>query len=91
LHCKEKRGWPVFRILAVTSAAVRRAKTITNAEVRASGIPTEQIDKWRQWHHPDDVHGVAFGETWQPIYARRGFGWDSNPWGWFVGVKGAGT
>jgi hypothetical protein len=26
----------------------------------------------------------AFAERWDSINARRGFGWDSNPWVWVV-------
>ena len=36
------------------------------------------------FQHP---HKQVFIELWDDIYAKRGFGWDANPWVWVIDFK----
>lgn len=78
--------WSVPR-LRVTDVEVERVRDITDTDVRAEGVGDAQIDKWRQWLHRNDVHGKAFGELWDPINAKRGFGWGVNPYVWVISFE----
>lgn len=37
-----------------------------------------------QWKTKDDTNRGLFGELWDSINEKRGFGWDQNPWVWVV-------
>lgn len=78
--------WASRILLEVTGVKVERAHEITNEDVRAEGVPPEHIDKWRNFLHPNDIHGHAFGERWDAIYGKT-FPWSSNPWVWCVSFK----
>lgn len=42
-------------------------------------------DAWREGVFPDSGDAIAaFAALWDRINAKRGFGWDFNPWVWVV-------
>jgi len=73
--------------LEVTTVRVEQLQKISDADVRAEGVPDREIDKWLDWLHPNDCAGHAFGELWNSINAKHGFGWDTNPWVFVVDFK----
>jgi len=32
-------------------------------------------------------HYPSFARLWDTLYAKRGYGWDTNPWVWVVSFK----
>ena len=68
--------------LEVTGVRCERVHKISDADVLAEGLPQRDIDSWKQWLHPNDCAGHAFGVLWDSINAQRGYGWDKNPWVW---------
>lgn len=73
--------WASRITLEVTDVRVERLQEISDADVRSEGIEQRHIDKYRRFpqFHPDDIHGLAFAETWNQINSKRGYPWDSNP------------
>lgn len=70
--------------LEITEIRLQRLHQISLKDVLAEGIEQAQIDKYKPYFHPDDCHGLAFGESWNRINAKRGHPWMSNPWVWAI-------
>ncbi len=68
--------------LELTDVGCKQVHQITDSEVRAAGIEERHIDKYHEFLHKGDCAGAAFGEQWDRRYAKRGLGWDANPWIW---------
>jgi len=51
------------------------------------GDGNKQSDSWphqySDYEHPRD----SFSSLWELIYAKRGYGWDMNPWVWAIEFK----
>jgi hypothetical protein len=92
IHMPRKASRITLEIIGVR---VQRLQEITEEDARAEGVtPTiGQINCERLWSEcrPDlpKITAVqqAFSELWDSINAKRGFGWDSNPWVWCLTFK----
>lgn len=76
--------WATRTWLRVTGVRVERVQEITPRGVAAEGAPRE--------HAKDLVTLVPrdaewFRELWDSINAKRGYGWDKNPWCWCVSFE----
>jgi hypothetical protein len=61
--------------LTVTDVRVQRVQEISEDDVKAEGVRPEGPDLW------DRVEMLArFAGLWDSLNAKRGFGWDVNPW-----------
>jgi len=47
-------------------------------------ITSKQIDSWEHQYSGYDTAAGSFSSLWEKINARRGYGWDSNPFVWVV-------
>lgn len=63
--------------LVVTAKKIERLQKITDADVRAEGVPQAMIKKWEKWLHKNDCPGKAFGELWDSLHGAGS--WDTNP------------
>ena len=80
--------WAARIWLEITRVSVERVQDIKRGDVLAEGVGQIHIDKYlRHNFHPDDAHGLAFRELWDSINAKRGYGWDFNPWVWVVELR----
>jgi hypothetical protein len=81
--------------LRVTDVRVERVQEITDADaVREgfSGVPCEHpFGRYAcedcmntGWLEPPTV---GFMETWEKLNAKRGYGWDTNPWVWVISFE----
>lgn len=72
--------------LEVTAVRVERLQDITEEDAEAEGvgpiIPTEA-----DWWMPRRPYASMFLQLWESINAKRGFGWDVNPWLWVVSFR----
>jgi len=78
--------------LEVVNVRVERVQDITEEDARAEGCPfswdgkhydppTPQQDPWQGYGRS------SFIMLWDSINAKRGFGWEKNPWVWVVTFK----
>ena len=69
--------------LEITGIRVERLQDITPGDAKAEGCITqcdcgECIDSTPRGH---------FQDLWTSINAKRGYGWDTNPWVWVISFK----
>jgi len=64
--------------LRVTNVRVERLWDITETDVRKEGF-SDHFDIETDTFYPC---GYFFKHTWNSLYAKRGCGWDTNPWVW---------
>lgn len=75
--------WASRITLEITGVRVERVQNISDADAIAEGIDAVYIAL------ADMTHGATspieeFRALWNGINARRGFGWDINPWVWVI-------
>ena len=75
--------------LEVVRVRVERLHQISRADVLAEGIEPGLIEHYEKFFHKHDAPGLAFAHVWNPINAKRGYGWDTDPWVWVVEFKRA--
>ena len=63
--------WASRITLEVTEVRVQRLQDISEEDAQAEGVETDGVCK--SWIRP-------FSLLWNSINAKRGFGWDKNPW-----------
>ena len=72
--------WASRITLEITEIRVERVQEITEEEAISEGF------------FPDD--GVSevycFSEAWDSLYAKKGLGWNANPWVWVIGFRRVG-
>lgn len=73
--------WASRILLEVTGVRVERVQEIDDLGAKAEGIAVLE----------DDMRAGTYIEPfrllWNKINAKRGFGWDKNPWVWVVAFK----
>jgi hypothetical protein len=72
--------------LEVKSVRVERLQDIGEENAKAEGVQPEEDIKIAYL----SPHREAFHRLWDSLNAKRGYGWDSMPWGWvmeFVRIK----
>jgi hypothetical protein len=74
--------WASRITLEIVNVSVERVQEISPADVEAEGCA------WQQWAaHEDWLPTAGYAELWDSINAKRGFGWDKNPWVWVLEFK----
>lgn len=74
--------WASRITLEIVSVRVERVKSITPADAFAEGVRSTYL------HQPPDWLDVdRFKELWEKINAKRGYGWQANPWVWVIEFK----
>lgn len=69
--------WASRIILKVTGVRVEQVQDISEEDTIAEGITDEQaVECW----YDGPQFGFAFSVLWDSINAKRGYGWDVNPW-----------
>ena len=64
--------------LEITGVKVERILDITLSDIRAEGISRLPIGLEER---------LGFADLWDSINAKRGYGWDVNPWVWALTFK----
>lgn len=76
--------------LRVTDVRVERVRDITEEDAKAEGIEDDAAFECNGWFpsfsDPDSggvpAYSIAFSILWDGLNAKRGYGWNANPWVW---------
>ena len=77
--------------LEITDVRVQRIQDISEEDARAEGIHQVLEPNTFELEEPykSTIHKRRFSHVWDFINAKRGFGWDVNPWCWCISFKPA--
>lgn len=74
--------WASRITLEITAVRVERVQDISEDDAKAEGVtPVPFTDSG--WDS-SELYRNSFAELWDSINAKRGYGWDVNPWCWVV-------
>lgn len=93
--------WASRLLLDVREVRVERVQDITEADAIAEGIKQAfcphcgytyldcqiQADHRLCGHDTPESTRDAFAKLWDSINAKRGYGWESNPWVWVISFR----
>lgn len=91
--------WASRLTLEVTDVRVERVREISEEDALAEGsflgrCPCQEMQRkpkttveaaFRQTGC--HIHGEEFATLWNSINAKRGYGWDENPWVWVISFR----
>lgn len=75
--------WASRITLEITSVRVERVQSISMYDAMDEGVGFPKYSQFEQGSH---LVG-AFRDLWNSINAKRGYGWEVNPWVWVVAFK----
>lgn len=79
-------------LLEIVSVRVERLNEISEEDAEAEGveenmgIPQMECDD-QVAHYPDASFVKSYRSLWDSLNAKRGFGWEVNPWVWVIEFK----
>lgn len=89
--------WASRLTLEIVSVRVERVHDISDADAREEGAPVISFGNLKQapmsllggkgFPILSSSHKYGFYELWDSINAKRGYGWDANPWVWVIEFK----
>lgn len=85
--------WAARIMLEIVSVRVERVQGISDNDAECEGIELWQETFFREYDKPDSNPGwtrdprYSFQTLWTMINAKRGYGWDANPWVWVIIFK----
>lgn len=85
--------WASRITLEITDVRVERLQDISDAEAIREGV-----DDWGSIEEADSTAArltekgkglplLQFRILWDDLNAKRGYGWDANPWVWVIGFR----
>ena len=77
--------WASRLLLEITEVRVQRLQEISERDACAEGVEECSGDGHDGYH--TDKCTCSFSRLWDKINAKRGFGWDANPWVRAIGFK----
>lgn len=79
-HARFMPRWASRILLEITDVRVQRVQDIGLEDIQAEGYPDPYLP-------PDGPYLKWFTELWDSINAKRGFGWNADPWVWVLTFK----
>jgi hypothetical protein len=90
--------WASRLTLEVTKIRVERVQKISEEDAISEGVGAgfQTNGGWPDYQHinkhgicelTQDTPELSFSTLWDSINAKRGFGWDKNPWVWVLEFK----
>jgi hypothetical protein len=76
--------WASRLTLEITAVRVERVQDISEEDAKAEGI---QPSGEHQTLCPGRSYRNEFAVLWNTLNAKRGYGWDANPWVWVISFK----
>ena len=68
--------------LKIKSVRVERVQDISNDDAMAEGINQDNVNELCNMCSGVTGEQAEFSRVWESIYAKRGYGWDTNCWVW---------
>lgn len=84
-HARFMPRWASRILLEITSVRIERVQDISEADAIAEGCGF--VRPYNPAWSDMDMPREDFRELWDSINAKRGFGWDANPWTWVIEFK----
>ena len=72
--------WASRILLEITDIRAERLQEITPTDCIAEGIETSGRGEYGKWL-------TSFKELWDSLNAKRGYGWEVNPWVWIISFR----
>jgi hypothetical protein len=72
------------RWLEITAVRVERIQDITEEDAKAEGIVVWEGDRLQRGNSGGQQD---FSKLWDSLNAKRGYGWDVNPWVWVISFR----
>jgi hypothetical protein len=83
--------WASRITLEVTDVRVQRLQEINEADAVAEGADLYSVaaglDSLARQYLTEDTHRHGFAHLWDSLNAKRGYGWDQNPWVWAISFR----
>ena len=78
--------WASRLTLQVEEVRIQRLKEISEEDAKAEGVKRGPCNcaNWASCGCSLSSYRLAFSKLWESINAKRGFGWDKNPWVWVI-------
>ena len=78
--------WASRITLEIAKVRVERLQDISGCDVLAEGVDNGKSNPTmgERW---ENMQRMAFEALWDSLNAKRGFGWDVNPWVWVIEFK----
>jgi len=80
-HSIHMPRWASRLTLEVVDVRVERLQEIAEGDARAEGL-SESDARWSDGFV--EPHRDQFARFWDSLNAKRGYGWDVNPWVWVI-------
>lgn len=77
--------WASRITLEITELRVEGVQEITEAGAKAEGVVSRIAGQ--DWSGPVKTYRTGFVYVWNEINAKRGYGWDKNPWVWVISFR----
>lgn len=74
--------WASRILLEITEVRAERLQEINNEDAKAEGVIPMTCCLPRAAHYI-----TPFKELWDSLNAKRGYGWETNPWVWVISFK----
>lgn len=76
--------WASRLTLEITGVRVERLQQITCVDCLAEGLTADDVPELKDWRD-------AYQLLWDKLNAKRGYGWDKNPFVWAIEFKQVGA
>jgi hypothetical protein len=79
--------WASRITLEITEVRAERVQQISEGDAKAEGCGLGCTVKSERFGRYMSAGQFAFAELWDSINAKRGLGWEANPWAWVIGFR----
>jgi hypothetical protein len=79
--------WASRITLEITEVRAERVQEISEGDAKAEGCGLGCTVKSERFGRYMSAGQFAFAELWDSINAKRGLGWEANPWAWVIGFR----
>ena len=80
--------WASRIVLEITDVRVQRVQEISEADAQREGWDLSNLEPYRAYDPVSmDKARQWFAGLWDSINAKRGYGWDVNPWVWAISFR----